>query len=205
MNLNLRHRIAATGAATVLTALGAFATMAPASASPAHGSPGTLSGNIAHVPTHALRSDLATNQGPFGVDSITEQEFNSHGDSEYGDNCAQTYSQTDPVKYCEYYQDGYNAGTTWDAYIAIPQGTTLDATVTLNYTDSMTGEAMKVTGPVHADSPYIHLSAGVSQWTQDQVATDVTITLSDGSVDRAFSQFTLDNGVYSGRVYLSQS
>jgi hypothetical protein len=51
MTTNFRRSLAATGAATLLTALGALATMQPASAMPATpaGSPGTLSGNVVHA------------------------------------------------------------------------------------------------------------------------------------------------------------
>jgi hypothetical protein len=203
MNLSLRNRIAATGAATLIATLGAFATMGPASAAPGgNTSPGTLSGNATHAPTFKTSSEVGDNQGPFSVDPITQQQFDNHADSEYGNNCGQLSRPDGLVKYCEYYDDEVNAGTMWDAYIEIPQGTALGANVTLSYTDGMTGSQMEVTGPIHADAQYVHLSAGVSQWTEPTVQSNVTITLSDGSAYGAASRFDLHNGVYSGQVQL---
>lgn len=193
MNLSLPRSLAATGAATVIVALGAFAAVSPASAAPGNpGGPGTLSGNVVHGSANVVPNDVQIN-----VEQITEQQFESHGDSEYGNNCA----QDDAVQYCEYFADGYNAGTTWDAYIAVPQGTTLDATVTIDYPDSF-GNDVKLTAPVDADSPYVHLSATVSPYTEETIASEVGITLGNGSVYQASSQWTLHTGEYAGRVSL---
>jgi hypothetical protein len=83
MNTNLRRRLAATGAAAILTTLGALATMQPASASPADpGSPGTLSGNVVHVPPSSDDHSAAAPLSPADACAAVENgEFT--GDDEF--------------------------------------------------------------------------------------------------------------------------
>lgn len=199
MTTSIRHSVAAIGAATVMGALGAFASIAPASASPAGppaGSPGGLSGNVVHA-----QGTVTPMEGTVDVEPITQQEFNSHGDDEYTTNCAQVAA----LKYCEYPDYESTHGTKWDAYIAIPAGTTLDATVTIVHSDDLgDGNDVAFTAPVHADSPYVHLSAGMSPWEEDELQSQLSITLSDGTSYQTQADWIINdrNIEFSGEIHL---
>ncbi|MGC4112515.1 MAG: hypothetical protein QM747_19250 [Nocardioides sp.] len=198
---NLRRCLAATGATTILATLGAFAAMFPANASPAEVFPTT--NNAGHVAAyHASVGDETANLMA-GVDSIDAATFNEHTNGEYSDeSCGTAYDGNQPVKYCEFFTDEMENGTSWDAYIAVPNGTTFDAALEVDHPDSSGGE-WHLTQTIHSDSQYVHLHAGISQWTETDVQSHVHLTLSDGSVYDGGSRMSLDNGRYDGRVYLS--
>jgi hypothetical protein len=97
MNTNIRRSLAATGAATILTTLGALATIQPASASPGDpGSPGTLSGNVVHALASADDADAAAPLSP--ADACAAVDYGEYtGDDEFW----QCYFSYDEDKFYE--------------------------------------------------------------------------------------------------------
>jgi hypothetical protein len=177
MNLSLRHSIAATAAATVLTALGAFATMSPASAMPADaGSPGTLSGNIVHTPTSKLSTSRA-------ADNVTVTPI-GQGDIPQDAICA----WSSPVTYCEQFTNGVNAGVSATVYIGVNGASSFDATVDIN---DGGWEGTDHSAPVHATSSYVAVSFGTISPYTDAFAIHVPITLDGGQTYLATGTETL--------------
>jgi hypothetical protein len=160
MTTNFRRSLAATGAATLLTALGAFATMEPASAAP--GSGGVLSGNV-------VNSQAAT-PGHVTVTALSKTDF----DDQSGE--AQCTS-VDGLTYCQILQShgrGSAAYDDWTVYIGVPQGS-LDASMSI-------GNGFEYTADVHASSSYVKVvwnSPNIPSLTT--LGTNVRITLDSGS------------------------
>jgi hypothetical protein len=159
---NFRRILAATGAATLLAALGAFAAMQPASAMPADpGSPGTLSGNTVNA---------QTTPGQVTVTSLSKTDF----DDQSGE--AQCTS-VDGLTYCQKLEShgrGSAAYDDWTVYIGVPQDT-IEATMSI-------GNGFEDTADVHASSSYVKVvwnSPNIPSLTT--LDTDVRITLDSGS------------------------
>jgi hypothetical protein len=159
---NFRRILAATGAATLLTALGALATMQPASAMPADpGSPGTLSGNV-------VNSQAAT-PGQVTVTPLSKTDFDNQNEAQ----C----TSVDGLTYCQKLEShgrGSAAYDDWTVYIGVPQDT-IEATMSI-------GNGFEYTADVHASSSYVKVvwnSPNIPSLTT--LDTDVRITLDSGS------------------------
>jgi hypothetical protein len=185
MTTNLRTNVAATLTATIRGALGALATISPASANDAPadpGSPGGLSGNVVHQhgrlagtgQGHLKAGAAADTAGQVTVTALTADEFN---DQRRGSSC-RSY---EGVTYCQWLQShGYDSSAyvDWTAYISVPQDT-------VNATMSVSGDSV-YTAAVHAQSGYVKVV-----WNSPSIPslmtlyTDVEIDLDSGTYYRA--------------------
>jgi hypothetical protein len=172
---NFRRILAAIGAATLLTSLGALATMQPASAMPADpGSPGTLSGNVAN-------SQGAT-PGQVTVTALSKTDFDDQsGEAQCTSVDGLTYRQK-----LESHGRGSAAYDDWTVYIGVPQDT-IDASMSI-------GNGFEYTAEVHASSSYVKVvwnSPNIPSLTT--LGTDVRITLDSGSTYSANGVATYDS------------